>query len=76
MLRLILTHGNRLDMHGARDGRLRLRWRGQSKVKPDAGNNDTYKSWFEQRFADGLSGYVEQTHVCVCVCVYYFSVWW
>ena len=48
-------------MHGARDGR--LRWRGQSKVEPIAGNNDTYKSRFEKGFADGLSGYVEQTHV-------------
>jgi hypothetical protein len=42
-------------MHGSRvDGRLR---RGQSKVEPDdAGNKDTYKSRFEERFADGLSG--------------------
>ena len=49
-------------MHGARDGR--LRWRGQSKVEPNAaGNNDTYKSRLEKGFADGLSGYVEQTHV-------------
>jgi hypothetical protein len=53
-------------MHGSRDGRLR---RGQSKVEPDAGNNDTYESRFEKGFADGLSGYVEQTHVVL------LSVW-
>jgi hypothetical protein len=41
-------------MHGSGvDGRL---GRGQSKVEPNAGNNDTYKSRFEERFADGLSG--------------------
>lgn len=40
-------------MHGSGDDR--LRW-GQSKVKPDAGDNDTYKSSFENGLADCLSG--------------------
>lgn len=64
MLRDILTHGNRLDMHGAGDGSRLRRW-GQSKVEPNAESNSTYKSRFEKGVANGLSGYVEQTHV-VC----------